>query len=103
VVFMPERFLNGDLNNPLKGHWSFGTGRRVYVGYNVAHNNVWLAIACLVYCFDFAEDPDHPINTFNTDWEEWAHPPFKVRIKPRSQAHVDLIKRVSVEPLNARY
>jgi hypothetical protein len=26
VVFMPERFLNGDLNNPLKGHWSFGTG-----------------------------------------------------------------------------
>jgi cytochrome P450 len=26
VVFMPERFLNGNLNNPLKGHWSFGTG-----------------------------------------------------------------------------
>lgn len=24
--FMPERFLNSDLNNPLKGHWSFGTG-----------------------------------------------------------------------------
>lgn len=26
VRFMPERFLNKDLNNPLKGHWSFGTG-----------------------------------------------------------------------------
>ena len=24
--FLPERFLNDDLKNPLKGHWSFGTG-----------------------------------------------------------------------------
>jgi cytochrome P450 len=25
--FWPERFLNGDLNNVMKGHWSFGPGR----------------------------------------------------------------------------
>lgn len=24
--FWPERFLNSDLNNPLKGHWAFGPG-----------------------------------------------------------------------------
>jgi cytochrome P450 len=24
--FYPERFLNADLNNPLKGHWGFGPG-----------------------------------------------------------------------------
>lgn len=24
--FVPERFSNGDSRNPLKGHWSFGTG-----------------------------------------------------------------------------
>ena len=24
--FWPERFLNEDLNNPLKGHWGFGPG-----------------------------------------------------------------------------
>lgn len=24
--FWPERFLNGDLGNPLKGHWAFGPG-----------------------------------------------------------------------------
>lgn len=24
--FKPERFMNDDLKNPLKGHWSFGTG-----------------------------------------------------------------------------
>ena len=26
--FMPERFLNADLNNPLKGHWAFGPGKK---------------------------------------------------------------------------
>lgn len=25
--FLPERFMNEDLRNPLKGHWSFGTGK----------------------------------------------------------------------------
>jgi len=25
--FLPERFMNEDLKNPLKGHWSFGTGK----------------------------------------------------------------------------
>lgn len=25
--FMPERFLNEDVHNPLKGHFSFGTGQ----------------------------------------------------------------------------
>lgn len=26
LTFSPERFMNADLNNPLKGHWSFGMG-----------------------------------------------------------------------------
>lgn len=26
LTFSPERFMNADLNNPLKGHWSFGVG-----------------------------------------------------------------------------
>lgn len=25
-TFNPDRFMNSDLNNPLKGHWQFGTG-----------------------------------------------------------------------------
>lgn len=25
--FFPDRFLNADLNNPLKGHWAFGPGQ----------------------------------------------------------------------------
>lgn len=26
-TFRPERFMNDDLKNPLKGHWSFGAGK----------------------------------------------------------------------------
>ena len=29
--FVPERYMNDDLKSPLKGHWSFGTGK-VYLG-----------------------------------------------------------------------
>ncbi|KIW61235.1 hypothetical protein PV05_01384 [Exophiala xenobiotica] len=102
-TFNPERFMNDELNHPLKGHWSFGAGRRVCVGYNVGVNNVWIAAACLLYCFDFAEDPDHPIDRYNTFWEKHDEAPFAVKIRPRSQAHVDLIKRESAEVLEMDY
>ena len=55
--FWPERFMNEDLDNVLKGHWSFGPGRRVCSGYNVGETNVWIAIARLLYCFEFDELP----------------------------------------------
>lgn len=55
--FWPDLFLNADLDNPLKGHWAFGAGRRVCVGWKVGEMNVWIAIARLLYCFDFTEDP----------------------------------------------
>lgn len=73
--FWPERFLNDDLNNPLKGHWAFGagmivhlskarrpttnkyTGRRVCPGYNVAETNLWMFLSRLLYCFDFEAIP----------------------------------------------
>ncbi|KAH9207922.1 cytochrome P450 [Leptodontidium sp. 2 PMI_412] len=102
--FVPERFLNEDLNYPLKGHWSFGTaGRRVCVGYNVGFNNIWIAISCLIYCFDFEQDPEKPIDTFNSIWDQHESPPFAVKISPRSQAHIELIKKVGEEALRADY
>ena len=53
--FWPERFLNEDLEKPLKGHWSFGTGRRVCVGWQVGDSNVWLAVSRLLYCFNISQ------------------------------------------------
>ncbi|KAF2024430.1 cytochrome P450 [Setomelanomma holmii] len=80
----PKRFANSDLNNPLKGHWQFGAGRRVCVGYNVGANNIWLAVACLLYCFVVNQDPDHSIDTFNTVWDVHKNALFKVQIETYS-------------------
>lgn len=44
---------------------------------------------------------DHPIDTYNSHWDAVEEAPFALKIKPRSQAHIDLIKRVSAEVLNA--
>ncbi|EOD43911.1 putative cytochrome p450 protein [Neofusicoccum parvum UCRNP2] len=101
--FLPERFMNADLDSPLKGHWTFGAGRRVCVGYNVGTNNLWIAAASLLYCFDFEQDPDHPIDTLNTNWEAHREAPFAAKIKVRSQAHAALIRREAAQALAAPY
>lgn len=66
-------------------------GRRVCVGYSVAVDNLSLAIARMVYCFDFEQDPNSPIDTsklFGTG----PTPPFRVLITPRSDLHRRLIE-----------
>lgn len=101
--FWPERFMDDDVNNVIKGHWSFGPGRRMCPGYNVAETNVWIVIARLLYCFDFEELPGQPINSFKTDWGEHRSAPFPVKITPRSQAHADLIERDCLEAVETDY
>ncbi|KAF3403520.1 Cytochrome P450 monooxygenase yanC [Penicillium rolfsii] len=89
--FMPERFLNADVENVLQGHWAFGPGRRVCVGNKVAETNLWLALARLLYCFDIQADPNHPIPIEDVEWATFEKAPFAVQIKPRSDAHRQLI------------
>ncbi|KAK7704009.1 hypothetical protein SLS57_010663 [Botryosphaeria dothidea] len=101
--FWPDRFLNEDLNNPMKGHWGFGPGRRVCVGWNVGEMNVWIAIARLLYCFDFEQDPNEPIDTMDIPQLNGGKPPFKVNIKPRSEKHADLIRRDCEAAVNTKY
>ncbi|KAF2195947.1 cytochrome P450 [Delitschia confertaspora ATCC 74209] len=101
--FMPERFLNEDLEKPLKGHWGFGDGRRVCVGWQVGDSNVWLAFARLLYCFDMKEVPGHPVDTMNISQMGWKNPPFKVDIKPRSQKHAELVEREGYGPAHTMY
>ncbi|KAH8595657.1 cytochrome P450 [Bisporella sp. PMI_857] len=90
--FYPERFLNDGLNNSLKGHWAFGPGRRVCVGWNVGEMNVWIAAARLLYCFDFTEDKLTK-----------KQAPFDVNIKVRSAAHAALIERDCAAATTVRY
>jgi cytochrome P450 len=51
--FRPERWIDDDVHNFTKGHWSFSGGRRVCVGYKVAQQLLFIALARLIYCFDY--------------------------------------------------
>jgi cytochrome P450 len=68
LAFKPERYLGEHLWDTLEGQWSFGAGmialylmglmigRRVCVGWNIAHRNMFIVFSRLIYCFDFFED-----------------------------------------------
>lgn len=51
--FEPERWLDEHVKNVVHGLWQFGGGRRVCVGYKVAQQGLFVAIARLIYCFDY--------------------------------------------------
>lgn len=55
--FDPDRFLDKDLWNPLKGHYGYGAGRRACAGFRVASNSMFIFLARFIYCFDALEDP----------------------------------------------
>ncbi|KAK7585721.1 hypothetical protein V3481_012007 [Fusarium oxysporum f. sp. vasinfectum] len=91
--FYPERFLDGDLDIPTKGHLGFGAGRRVCVGNTVAWNNLFVAVSRLLYCFDVTGVPGETIDTSARFDTGYGKAPFGVNIKPRSEAHRQLIER----------
>ncbi|KAI1031305.1 hypothetical protein LB504_000111 [Fusarium proliferatum] len=98
-TFWPERFMNEDLDKPIKGHLAFGAGRRVCPGWVIASNSLHLLIARLLYCFDFHEVPGHPIPV-GKPFEIGIEKPYEVRISVRSQAHATLIKAECAEAAN---
>lgn len=65
--------------------------------------NVWIAIARLLYCFDFEQDPVNPIDTMTIPQFTGGKKPFDVRIKVRSPEHASLIERDCWEATNTRY
>ncbi|KAK3312725.1 cytochrome P450 [Apodospora peruviana] len=101
--FWPDRFLDGDQENALKGHWAFGPGRRVCVGWKVGEMNVWIAIARLLYCFDFSAVPGKPIDTMTIPQLTKNSAPFHVRVTPRSAAHAALVRRDCEAAVKTKY
>ncbi|KIW21520.1 hypothetical protein PV08_02100 [Exophiala spinifera] len=92
-VFLPERFLNDDLQEMLKGHLGFGAGRRICPGWHLGTRNMFIAFSRLLYCFNFSEVPSKPINVWEIDPLAHDHPPFQIHITPRSEQHVLLIEK----------
>lgn len=65
--------------------------------------NVWIAIARLLYCFDFEEVPEQPIDTMAIPLLTGNKAPFSLKVKPRSETHADLIRRTCREAAIIKY
>lgn len=103
--FKPERWLDGHEKDIAHGLWQFGGGRRICVGYRLAQRSLFLNIARLVYCFDYAavstayHSVDVEANGRFQDGEvnseilnhHKTDEPFPVKVTVRSAEHERLI------------
>ncbi|GJE93712.1 cytochrome P450 [Phanerochaete sordida] len=99
--FVPERFLdeNGRLRTLSRSEdpavIGFGFGRRICPGMHFAHNSIFIAIARMLYVFNFAKARDQggAEITPQIEYDGFiSHPrPFPCSIVPRSKAAEDLI------------
>lgn len=102
--FKPERWLDEHVRNITHGVWQFGGGRRICPGYRVAQQGLFVAIARLIYCFDYVpvrlpllSKPRGLITTQNGHFEshrlnhERPGEPFPVSVCVRSSEHKHLI------------
>ncbi|MCJ1466164.1 hypothetical protein MMC07_004783 [Pseudocyphellaria aurata] len=102
-VFDPERFVGRTLLAPeyaasadfeKRDHYGYGSGRRICPGIHLAERNLFLAMAKLLWAFDFTEKRDAQGTPIHIDvdaktgyTEGFLHcpKPFAAEIKPRSQ------------------
>ncbi|KAH6679189.1 cytochrome P450 [Halenospora varia] len=86
--FRPERWIDDDVCNVSQGHWSFGGGRRICVGFRVAQQLLFIALARLIYCFDYEAAGPLDDRTLN---HQKSGEPFPVKVKVRSKEYEALI------------
>ncbi|KAL2797419.1 cytochrome P450 [Aspergillus keveii] len=86
--FMPERWLDGHETDPAHGLWQFGGGRRICVGYRLAFRGLFINVARLVFCYDYAAAGPYNSKRLN---HHRTDEPFPVKVTPRSEHHVKLI------------
>jgi cytochrome P450 len=106
--FNPERFLatalsekaknptsNAGKPHPAKaGHSSFGWGRRICPGADLAANSLFIALAKILWAFDIAPLKGMQYDTFAyTEGFNIRPRKFECEIRIRSQAHEQVLKR----------
>lgn len=102
-VFDPERFAGRTLLAPeyaaspdfeKRDHYGYGSGRRMCPGIHLAERNLFLAMAKLLWAFDFSEKGDAQGKAIHVDvdaqtgyTEGFLHcpKPFAAEVKPRSE------------------
>ncbi|CAG9982739.1 unnamed protein product [Clonostachys byssicola] len=97
--FNPERFL-APYNEPDPKEYVFGIGRRICPGKTFADANIWLTIAQTIAVFDVLKAVDEhgvPVEPIVEPITELVtHPAkFPFQIKPRSQKHEEMIRRIA--------
>ncbi|UPL02981.1 hypothetical protein LCI18_013915 [Fusarium solani-melongenae] len=91
--FWPKRFLDEDLDKPIKGHLTFGAGCLI------ASNSLHLLIARVLYCFDFHTIPGH-LAPVGKPFDIGTEKPYEIKVTVRSPAHAALAQRECVEAAN---
>ncbi|KAJ9102651.1 hypothetical protein QFC19_004760 [Naganishia cerealis] len=95
--FKPERFIqDGKLvgtSQSERGHHSYGFGRRICPGMYIADRSMFITFTRLLWCFNFAEDSQHPIDVDAFSEGFSSHPlHFKTGITPRGPWVEDVLK-----------
>jgi len=108
-AYNPDRFLEfskmadsyaGSPDWQKRDHYGYGAGRRICPGIHLAERTQWRLNARILWAFEVLPKIDSktgkpmPIDV-NNYHEGIAHTPaeFPVAFKPRSQAHIDVIRR----------
>ncbi|KAL4810336.1 cytochrome P450 [Aspergillus unguis] len=100
-TFNPDRFLGKPkLANDYAGSPDYENRDKICPGIHLAERNMWRIAAKLLWAFEFQEPLD-PVTKEIRPLDPYAYNPgilqaplpFEVRIKPRSQAHIETIKR----------
>ncbi|PYH40405.1 cytochrome P450 [Aspergillus saccharolyticus JOP 1030-1] len=89
--FDPSRWMDGNEGNITHGLWAFGGGRRICVGYRVAQQALYIAMARIIYCFDLVSEG--PVNTRKLNHFSLHQQPFPVKVTVRSPQHEQLIQQ----------
>ncbi|KAJ7683714.1 cytochrome P450 [Mycena rosella] len=97
--FDPERFMSKrDYPGPWQ-HSSFGYGRRVCPGSNLASNSVYINVARILWGFNLSKARDQNGQEIEVDTFAYTNGfnsvplPFPISITPRSAAHLAIIER----------
>ncbi len=104
-VFKPERYME-PLNNPDPSQLAFGYGRRSCAGRFFADASVYIAVAQLLSVFKIRKAKDAqgieiPVTLKAIPGMVNRPAPFEFKVEPRSQKHIDLLRRIqSAQPVD---
>lgn len=88
--------LGGRSHPNRAGHSSFGWGRRVCPGANLATNSLYIAMAKLLWAYDIQPIPGRKYDTFDyTEGFNIRPKPFECVIRVRSEKHRQVLERES--------